>query len=118
MFLGKEFWHQLQELSTIHDRCTDEVLVSQEPLAHRSYLQAQGQWLVLKQVSAFSKPTDSLITALNNSSEITNATHFCEIISWMDQLDQNTLDRLIPQTVALKREACNTEQYCLGTQNS
>lgn len=38
--------------------------------------------MVLKQVSAFSKPPDSLVTTLNNSSEITNATHFCEIITF------------------------------------
>lgn len=81
MFPGTEFWHQLQELSTIHDSQADQLQVSQEPLAHRSYLQAQGQWLVLKQLSAFSKFTDSLVTALNSAGQTPNAAHFCEIIS-------------------------------------
>lgn len=101
MFLGTEFWQQPQELSIIHDSWADQLQVSQEPLAHHSYLQAQGQWLVLKHVSAFSKPTDSLVTALTSSSETTNATHSCVIISGASNCTKNTSDRLIPQIVTL-----------------
>lgn len=81
MFLGTEFWHQLKVCSTIHDSQADQLQDSQEPLAHHYYFQAQGQWLGLKQLSAFSKSSDSLVTTLNSGSETPNATHFCETIS-------------------------------------